>query len=365
MHINRRKLLQLGGGFACALTMPGFLRAQERYINSLGDWRKFDVATHLSFPKPDRPAQAWIPAPSVNHDDWSKALGSDWTTNAQTARLVETDDGVNLIYLEWDESEAEGSVQISSHAETRSRFVDFTRPRQPGPLSDEARVLYTAPASVMPHGEILRNMAAAAIGNAETDLGKAKAIYEWIAREQSCSTADLKTLLGGVVTSGAIAQDCDYLNRLFVGMARVSGLPAREIQGIRVAPSEFGFESLGAVPEDVTSRVHNRAEVWLEDYGWVPVDPADLHRFMRYEPPGNLEFSDPKVVTVRGTLFGAWEGNWVPFNMAQDLELPLSDGVVAPVLIRPLVRIGNSAPSEALPPDSSYRIVTSELPAGP
>jgi transglutaminase-like putative cysteine protease len=345
--------------------MPHLARAQERFITIQGAWRKFEIITQLKFAKPDQSAQAWIPVPSVNQDDWSKALGSDWKTNAKTARLEEGETGADLVYLEWDESEAEAIAEISSHSETRDRLIDFTRPVAATPLTDEEQRLYTTPTSVLPQTDRLRKMAATAVENAETDLGKAKAIYEWIAREQTCDTSDLKTLLGGAETSGAIPQDCDYLNRLFVGLAQVSGLPAREIYGIRVAPSEYGFESLGAQPEDVTARLHNRSEVWLASYGWVPVDPADLLRLVRYEPPGNLELTAPVAVSARVTLFGAWEGNWVAYNMAHDITLPESGGVTQPIFVRPVVRIGAAAPMQAKAPEITYKLIANELPAGP
>lgn len=345
--------------------MPRLGSAQERFLVVQGDWRKFDIVTRISFPKLDTAAQAWVPVPAFDQEEWSKTLGSDWTTNATTARLEQTESGAGVVYLQWNEEAPEAVAEISSHAETRNRLTDFTRPEQAQALPDDERARFTSPVSVMPHGETLRNMAAKATENAETDLGKAKAIYESIAIEQNCETGDLKTLLGGVDTSSGIPQDCDYLNRLFVGLCRVSGLPAREIFGIRVAPSEFGFESLGAMPSDITTRLHSRAEVWLENYGWVPVDPADLHRLIRYEPPGSLAMTDPRVVLARETLFGAWEGNWVAYNIGHDVKLPDLDGTVLPSFTRPLVRIGAGVPTGTTAPGITCTITATELPAGP
>ena len=68
------------------------------------------------------------------------------------------------------------------------------------------------------------------------------------------------------------------LNALFVALSRASGMPARDLYGIRVAPSAFGYKSLGAGSEVVTKAQHCRAEVWLDAHGWVPVDPADVRR---------------------------------------------------------------------------------------
>ena len=85
---------------------------------------------------------------------------------------------------------------------------------------------------------------------------------------------------------------------------------------------EFGFKSLGAGSEIVTKAQHCRAEVWLSSSGWTPVDPADVRKVVLEEPPGNLAMSDLKVVAARKALFGAWEGNWVAFNVAHDVKLP-------------------------------------------
>ena len=43
-------------------------------------------------------------------------------------------------------------------------------------------------------------------------------------------------------------------------------------------------------------------------WGWVPVDPADVRKVALEEPPGNLPLADAgKVDAARHTLFGAWE----------------------------------------------------------
>ena len=65
-----------------------------------------------------------------------------------------------------------------------------------------------------------------------------------------------------------------------------------------------------------------RAEVWLSGSGWTPTDPADVRKVVLEEPPTNLSMTDLKVMAARKTLFGAWEGNWLAFNVAHDVKLP-------------------------------------------
>jgi hypothetical protein len=48
-----------------------------------------------------------------------------------------------------------------------------------------------------------------------------------------------------------------------------------------------------------------------------------------------LPFGDAKVTAVREKLFGAWEGNWLPYNSAHDLTLPGSAGPVLGFLMYP------------------------------
>lgn len=97
-------------------------------------------------------------------------------------------------------------------------------------------------------------------------------------------------------------------------------MPARDVYGVRVADSRFGYKSLGK-SGDISKAQHCRAEVWLEGFGWVPVDPADVRKVVLEERPG-LTLQDAVVATVRRKLFGSWEMNWLAYNFAHDLRLP-------------------------------------------
>src|SRR5436853_1740780 len=115
---------------------------------------------------------------------------------------------------------------------------------------------------------------------------------------------------------------CADLNGLFVGLVRAAGVPARDVYGIRVAPSAFGYRSLGAGSADISKAQHCRAEVFLQDYGWVAMDPADVAKAAREETGELLKIDHALIVPVRAKLFGAWEGNWVAYNTAHDVKLP-------------------------------------------
>jgi len=114
---------------------------------------------------------------------------------------------------------------------------------------------------------------------------------------------------------------------------------ARDVYGIRVAKSAFGYKELGAGTPDITRAQHCRAEVWLAGRGWVAMDPADVGKVMRLETADWIKTTDHPVVTpVYRALFGGWEGNWMGYNVAHDVaqpglahsrELDAGDGPVA------------------------------------
>ena len=52
-----------------------------------------------------------------------------------------------------------------------------------------------------------------------------------------------------------------------------------------------------------------------------PVDPADVRKAVLEE---DLPLTDPKISALRKKLFGAWEMNWMAFNVGHDFRLPPS-----------------------------------------
>ncbi len=363
---HRRGFLIAGGAAAALAMLPRRAAAQERFIKEAGPWRKFEIVTRLDMPKPKGRVQAWVPVPSIEDADWSKPAGSTWDTNAKTVELKTAGPTkAAFVHLQWAEGETAPYAEVSSDISTRDRFTDFTRPRKVTALTDEERAIYTEALHRPPGEDAIKETVARITENAKTDLGKAKAIYEWLAAGHQC---------GSETTASILKADVWGINLLYVRLARSAGLPARAIYGLRVAPSEFGFASLGVDSNSVTTAQHCRAEVWLEDYGWTPVDPADVCKVAREEPPAKAPQPDVKVVSARLTLFGAWEGNWLPYNMASDVTLPGFDPVEGqPAPARPQRSVANLMYPLAETDDGlldgrssdgfKYAITVNELPA--
>ena len=217
---------------------------------------------------------------------------------------------------------------------------------------------------MLPTDGIVKQRALEITNGAPTDVDKARAIYEWIVentyrnpKTRGCGVGNIKFML----ESGDLGGKCADLNALYVGLARASGLPARDLYGIRVAPSEMGYKSLGTSSNVITKAQHCRAEVYLSDFGWVPVDPADVRKVVLEEPPGNRPLNDDMVERARKRLFGSWEMNWIAYNYAQDVTLPGSSGRPIHFLMYPQVETADGRLDSLDAASFRYEITSQEI----
>jgi transglutaminase-like putative cysteine protease len=366
MTIHRRDLLKAGAVLSLSSALPRSARAQTVFAPQPGAWRTFQIATRLELAKSEAKAQAWVPLPSVNEADWFRSIGNEWKTNAKSAEVRRDPKyGAQLLHLEWAENETP-VVEVTSRISTRDRAIDLAKPGSTAPLSDAERTLYLGSTELIPTDGIVKETATKITAGATTEVDKARAIYEWIventfrdAKVRGCGVGDIAAML----KTGNLGGKCADLNALFVGLARASGLPARDVYGLRVAPSRFGYKSLGAGSEVVTKAQHCRAEVHLAGFGWVPIDPADVRKVVLEEPPGNLAIGNDKVVAARKALFGAWEGNWLAYNFAHDIALPGAKGPKLEFMMYPQAETA-AGRLDCLDPDTfRYSIKATEVAA--
>ena len=94
----------------------------------------------------------------------------------------------------------------------------------------------------------------------ETEIDIVKNIYDYVLDNMEYSSLGRKDW--GAVKAVQLGKgDCTEYSDLFVALCRARGIPARTASGYTA-----GFGS--------TSTRHNWAEVYLQEYGWVPFDPA-------------------------------------------------------------------------------------------
>jgi len=328
-------------------------------------WRIFEVTHRVEVLRPEGTTRVWLPLPSVQEENWIRNMGSLWQGNTLNTRLLRNAEyGAEMLHAEWAPGE-KPVLEVTSRFAARDRAVDFGRPRKAVPLSRAERRLYTKATRLLPTDGIVRETALDITRGISTDHARARAIYEWVVdnafrnpKTRGCGRGDIRFMLETRDLSGK----CADLNALYVGLARAAGLPARDVYGIRVADSRFGYKSLGK-SGDISRAQHCRAEVWLAGYGWVPVDPADVHKVALEEPPGGLSLADDKVLDVRKRLFGAWEMNWLAYNTAHDVPLPGSRQTVVPFLMYPQGETASGMLDSLDPATFAYRITSKEIAA--
>jgi transglutaminase-like putative cysteine protease len=370
--MDRRTFMRSAGLAAATLASAPLARAAGVDSPALpfsptpeSGWRVFELTSRVEVEGASGATQVWLPLPSVHADSWFRPMGNLWQGNAETMAMVtEPAYGAQMLHARWP---AGGSpvLEVVSRFATRDRAVDFLNPAPVAALSPREHRLYTTPTALLPTDGIVRATALEATRGASGDEEKARAIYDWVVentvrdpKTRGCGLGDIRSML----ETGNLRGKCADLNSLYVGLARAVGLPARDVYGLRVADSRFGYKSLGK-SGDVSKAQHCRAEVWLEAYGWVPVDPADVRKVMLEEPPGNRGLDDLKVRMARGRLFGAWETNWLAYNSAHDLALPGASGPKLPFLMYPQAESAAGRADSLDPKAFAYTLTARELSA--
>ena len=355
--MRRRDFLQL-----CALSAwpaRGFAQSAPNT-----PWRTFEVVTRVEVLQPSGPTGVWIPAALIINTPYQRTLRTSFDAPGGTARVVENAvDALGIVFATFP-SGVKPTLSVISRVATCDHDVDPTKPPRTTPLDREARAHFTRATRLLPTGGIVAETAADITRDAKTQLEKARAIYNWVVdntfrdpETRGCGLGDIRFML----ESKDLGGKCADLNALFVGLARAAGLPARDVYGIRVASSSRGLKSLGTSSNNVTRAQHCRAEVFLDDYGWVPVDPADVRKVALEEPPGPRSLQDPTVQRARAQLFGSWEMNWLAFNFAHDVTLPGSSGPPVPFLMYPQAETANGRVDSLDPDRFQYSITATEI----
>jgi len=361
--MNRRQFLRSSISLSAVTVLSGRL-PRARAAAEGATWRTFEVTTQVDVRTPEGITRAWLPTPLTVETPYQKPLGNTWTAEgASVAFRSDARYGAGFVAAEWAAGQ-KPTLTLTSRFATRDIAVDLSRPGRGA--SEPAAELrkYLEPTELLPTDGIVKETADDIVKGGRTDLGKARAIYEWIVentfrdpKTRGCGLGDIRFMLESRNLSGK----CADLNALFVGLARAAGIPARDVYGIRVADSALGYKSLGK-SGDITKAQHCRAECYLDGYGWVPVDPADVRKVV-LEEGGGKPLQDPMVVAARRRLFGSWEMNWLAYNTAHDLALPGASRGKIPFLMYPQGETAAGRLDSLDPEHFTYQITSRELAA--
>lgn len=142
----------------------------------------------------------------------------------------------------------------------------------------------------------------------KTNREKAFAIYNWTVENmfrdpntKGCGIGDVDMLIR------TLGGKCGDIHSVYTALARISGVPSREVWGIRIPAGKGG---------DMTKAQHCWAEWYSPGYGWVVVDPADVRKAI-LEKKITLEQAKP----LREYYFGAVDESRIAIGTGRDLVL--------------------------------------------
>jgi transglutaminase-like putative cysteine protease len=262
----------------------------------------------------------WVPVPADT--DYQRLLGLEVKGTHRTSSLHrEKVFGTPILYAEFPKDRDPKRIEVKVSVEFRPRKVSLVNGNFRIPREVKK---YLEPSQHIPTEGKVKDLATEITRGRRTPLEKAWAIYKWVAENtyrdpkvKGCGPGDVNSLLMMLEETGRIGGKCADVSSIFVAMCRSVGVPAREVFGIRVLPSELaGSLSIKPGSADITKAQHCRAEFWAGE--WIPVDPADVTKVVLKE---RLPKDHPKVEFVKVYLFGQWDPHWVAYNWARDFVL--------------------------------------------
>jgi len=351
--VERRVLF--ASAFAGSLAPAFRINAAETPVSA--GWRHFEIITRVTLLGAPGAARLWLPLAQTAYG-YQVAHGLETRGNGNMAVVRDDRYGAAILRTTWDGTATQQQVQVVQTVATRDRGAIPL-----APLTKAERDFWTAPLPTVPTDGIVRETADKITAGHATPRDRLRAIYDWVVdttwrdpETAGCGTGDFKQML----ESGHFGGKCADISGLMVGLARAAGFPARDVYGIRVADSRQ-FPSIGK-SGDISKAQHCRAEVFLEDAGWFPVDPADVRKVML---ESKLSIDSPEVKALRERLFGNWEMNWVGYNSGTDIDLP-GAGKRTPnfvFLMYPCAFTANGQPDTLDPARFRYEITSREVTA--
>ena len=263
-------------------------------------------SVNLNAPADAKVVRLWIPYPMSNV---TQEVTDVVVKGNQTATGVyrESAFGNAALYAEWKDTKAPRILTYTFKVHRKERVTkDF--PKMELPFSKAEYQKELAPTRLANLQGPEKDLAEKITRGKTTNHEKASAIYDWIVENmhrdpntKGCGIGDVDTLtrtLGG---------KCGDISSVYVAIARASGVPAREVFGIRIPSGKEG---------EMTKAQHCWAEWYSPGYGWVVVDPADVRKAILVR-----KITLEQVTPLRIYLFGAVDENRITFGTGRDLVL--------------------------------------------
>lgn len=247
--------------------------------------------------------RAWLPVPRAFPHQLSIAIRS---SSSPVKNLDEMNSSIRSVYLE-QKAEKGKPTMFSVEYDYTAFGIWFNLQETALQPYDTTDVVYREFTREGPHvvfNNRIRSLSAQLAGLETNPLAKAKAFYEWISENIQYSYAleysTIRNISDYCATKGY--GDCGQTALLFITLCRSNGIPARWQSGWLTIPGG--------------KTIHDWTEIYLNPYGWVPVDPYMGVFAMQYF---NLPIEQRKE--IRDFYFGGLDQYRMAANSDHSQEL--------------------------------------------
>jgi transglutaminase-like putative cysteine protease len=314
------------------------------------DSRTFEFTYQVRFPAASGvagPAHLWIPYPTKADVYQTPATAVSITENVQHTVGRDPEYGDEFIVFNPSrEQVAAGFDAGLRFTVTRKEYValrDGVAVRTASYAKPNAQLLqrYLQPDKLVPLDGAIADLAKQQTAGVNTPLEKARRIYDYVASTMHYDKSGEGWGRGDALWAcDSKRGNCTDFHSVFIGMMRVSGIPAR---------FEIGFPLPEGKTEGEIPGYHCWSEFYIDGIGWIPVDASEASK-----NPAKKDY-----------FFGALDVNRVLFTYGRDIRLSADQkGEPLNYFIYPYAET-NGQPVKDLKKTFSFRDVSTSQQAAP
>jgi transglutaminase-like putative cysteine protease len=251
--------------------------------------------------------QLWLPYPVSDENQTIEdvKIGGNYSENAVYREKMF---GNMILYSLWENPKKKEASLTFSFKVKRREVIKKDFLTNGGAIPKEIEV-FLVPTSLAPMDEKTKELAKRITKGKNTIVAKARAIYDYLIDNMERDPKIVGCGLGDVCALIETKKGkCVDFHSVYVALARSAGVPAREVFGIRIPKGKEG---------NMTEAYHCWAEFYAPEYGWVPVDAADVRKIMLEKNIQDLE----EIKNFREYYFGAVDENRIRFGTGRDIML--------------------------------------------
>lgn len=191
------------------------------------------------------------------------------------------EDDLGNIYAYFDLSglRPNQNFKITVKRDSKVESYDELIPARTNSVINEENEIFTEPSEYIESDDPeLISKAKQVTENATTDYKKAEAIFEYVNINMSYDESSAYANKGALSALKNMKGVCEEFTTLFVAMCRAVDIPSRAIEGYQIEDVVSGDAVSGDVVVGQKLLNHVWAEIYLDEFGWVPVEPTIIYK---------------------------------------------------------------------------------------